>query len=158
MNSAQRLMPERIIAIDACPYAIRAALIDSRDNALLDGCEAKPDQAERVARFVQRYQELQPFVIGSRLDHWPPELDRSLHCKNISVYRLNSNPLQSVIWHMAPWQKKQRLQRARLLAYLAGVGTSGATEIARLALTWQRLIHAESLDEATRALASLDSY
>jgi hypothetical protein len=144
---------ERTLAIDSSRYFIRAALTEPITKVLLDSCEAKPEQPERVIRFVQRSLDPKTVVVGSPHDCWPSGL-ANLFCEEsgIQVNWLNSNPLQPMLWHLAPWHKKQRLNRARLLAYLWDLGPMRGPEIARLALEWQCHLHREAFYEALYAL------
>lgn len=150
------VLKPRILAIDASRWAIRAVLTDPFCHELLDSCEAKPEQSPRIVRFVARHLTPETWVIGAHQDCWPYDLEQFLRQSNARVERLPSYPLQPVSWQLAPWHKKLRLHRARLLAYLSENGRDLRHQgVARVALDWQRHIHQEALEEARAGLRSL---
>lgn len=143
-----------VLGIDASSYGLRAA-VAGEDESLIDAMEARPAHTETLIRFIHRNQQKYPALrlIGSPLDQWPAGLHAALKDAYVSWDWLMPNPTRSVLWHLAPWQKKRRLQRARLLAYLARhQGEIEKSEQAtRIAIGWEFFVNQEAANEARLA-------
>lgn len=127
-----------IMAIDASPYAIKAGLYT--EGHLQDSFESKPHNLHCLMDFVK---ECQDFcygipVVSSPLDRWPDGLEMMLREHNISVKWLSPELMRSVTRIIAPWNKKRRLHRAGLLAYLFDTLSDESSSDARsLVLSWE---------------------
>lgn len=140
----------KIMAIDANPFAVRAVLVQD-GLTLLDSLEAKPHRLGSVIRFVDKHARSNPGlrVVGSPLDSWPDGLQWQLEDAGHLTRWLPPHIARGVQHDWAPWQLRRRLLRARLLAYLDHQATLEPCShyLPYHALRWERLMALESLQE-----------
>ena len=119
-NATLSLFSERILAIDASCYAIRMVLCD-HTLKILDSLECQPHETAAASQFVSAISRKYPYIrtVGSPLSRWPSNLEKVLWEQGIKVEWLSPDMMRDVGHVLAPWNKKRRLLRASLLAYLA---------------------------------------
>ena len=141
---------EPILALDASPFAIRVA-VSQQENDLLDTLDAKPHEISQTARFVLANSGIFPGlkVVGCPLDGWPPGLELALREQGTRVDWLSPRLMRNVVPTLTYWNRKRRIHRARLLAYLAynTAADSLDPDGHSLAAQWERIAAQEILDQ-----------
>lgn len=138
-----------VIAIDASSYAVRAVVVDE-ENRLLDSFEGKPDQTRSLLLFLNNVQkQYNGFtIVASPLDSWPKELEKEIRRAGFSIRWLSPDLMRGTIRTLAPWNKKRRLHRASLLAYIGNADPSGDYCDAReLTLYWEAHTARNTIDQ-----------
>lgn len=141
------MMKNPILAIDASPYAIRAGLYNER--YLRDCFEDRLHNIHCLRDFAEYYKNAYPGmpVVASPLDRWPGGLEQLLKESNISVKWLSPELMRSIHRIVAPWNRKRRLHRAGLLAYLYDEVSDAATyDLHSIVLSWEAYMARTTID------------
>lgn len=150
-----------VIAVDFGPRTVRAALV--RNGVKLeDAIEVTLGQAHRLARFVAKHKLAHPdlALVSAVSEQCPAELRTQLEEEGGTIrwlpsvsWELPSPAAPDLVWisqwKKTPWERKRRVLRARLLAYLAHCPDEEATgSLATWTLLrWHYLMARELQDE-----------
>lgn len=141
------MMKKPILAIDASPYALRAGVYN--EGFLRDCFEDRPHNIHCLRDFVEYYKNTYPGmpIVSSPLDRWPEGLEQLLRESNISVKWLSPGLMRRIHCFVAPWNRKRRLHRAGLLAYLYDeVSDAAMPDVHSLVLSWEAYTARNTID------------
>jgi hypothetical protein len=137
-----------VLAIDASNYAIRAVV--SERTHFLDCFEDRPHNDQNLITFLRDWREQYPTisVVASPLDRWPQCMEKQIERSGITIEWLSPELMRGVVRTLAPWNKKRRLHRAGLLAYLAAHSRSSwiCPSARELTLSWEAYMARETID------------
>lgn len=138
-----------VVAVDASAYAIRA-IVTGEGHELVHALECKPHELQRAAKWIGRIAEdhAELRVVGSPLDDWPAGLEQELRLHGITVDWISPRIMRSIFYPLQAWNRRRRLHRARLLAFLAKeADQASSTEAVFLARQWERQVAEEILND-----------
>lgn len=143
-----------ILAIDASNYAIRAVV--SERTHFLDSYEGQPHSDQNLIRFLRDWREQYPTipVVASPLDRWPEGMEKRIRKSGITIDWLSPEMMRGVVRTLASWNKRRRLHRAGLLAFLAQSHTHESHPSAReLTLCWEGCMARDTLEQVDSELS-----
>ena len=146
---------ELTLAIDASYYAIRAVVSDR--THFLDSFEGQPHNNQNLITFLRDWREQCPGmpVIASPLDRWPDGMEKHIARSGIIIDWLSPELMRGVVRALAPWNKKRRLHRAGLLAFLATQCQSAWTHSSarELILSWEAYMARDTINQVNSEIS-----
>jgi hypothetical protein len=144
---------DAILAIEANDFTTRAVIVRD-EKEMLDSFEAKTYEVMKLVHWVRnRVAEGTLHMVGSPLDTGGQQFHHIVGDEAAKFYWLPPDLVRKVFRYISPWQRKRRLHRARLLAYIGHTYIFHPYDLFApgLALRWEYCAAREIMREVTEA-------